>query len=102
MNNDIQYVNSRFHKKINKQKNKYMTEELKMLLLYVIISVLGGLDRSLICCNRLHQIQIMIIIILFYYNNSNKITIMNAELRCFRQFSAYFGHLVYFGLSSNR
>ena len=42
----------------------------------------------------------------YYYNNSNKITIMKCRIKVFfggfRQFSAYFGHLVYFGLSSNR
>ena len=40
----------------------------------------------------------------YYYNNSNKITIMKCRIKVFfgvfRQFSAYFGHLVYFGLSS--
>ena len=42
----------------------------------------------------------------YYYNNSNKITIMKCRIKVFfsrfRQFSAYSGHLVYFGLSSNR
>ena len=47
------------------------------------------------------------IIIIYYYNNSNKIKIMRCRtevvfLGGFQQFSAYFGHLVYFGLSSNR
>ena len=41
----------------------------------------------------------------YYYNNS-KITIMKCRIKMFFggfwQFLAYFGHLVYFGLSSNR
>ena len=39
----------------------------------------------------------------YYYYNSNKITIMRCRLEVFfRQISAYLGHWVYFGLSSNR
>ena len=42
----------------------------------------------------------------YLYCYSNKITIMRCELEVFfggfRQISAYFGHWVYFGLSSNR
>ena len=41
----------------------------------------------------------------YYYHNSNKIIIMRCSIEAliggFRQFSAYFGHPVYFGLSSN-
>ena len=97
-----------------------------MLLLYAIIPVFRRtIERSLTCdytcfladyrkvinllksasSNKKMKTIIRIVIIIIIQINSNKTEIMKCRTGVFfggfRQFSAYFGHWVYFGLSSN-
>ena len=109
MNNDIQYVNSKFHKKKKKRKeiNKYITEQHNAFAVCHNIcfrqtrQVINLLKSSTSNTNNENNNNNS-----YHYNNANKITIMKCRIKVFfsgfRQFSVYFGHLVYFGHSSNR
>ena len=98
MNNDIQFVNLKFHTK--KKKINIITEQRNAFAVCHNIcfrrtrQVINLLKLSTSNTNNENNNNNS-----YYYNNANKITIMKCRIKVFfsgcRQFSAYFGHLVY-------